>query len=111
MYPVYLFIPSIDHGDASTTLSLEHSSFTNGLSLTEFSVKITRLVFIVTFGKSPVVLWGHGIVLPVCSFVTILILNASRFNPFPLDKILDQTKLKAFTDDKLNVTKNDDFCL
>ena len=27
------------------------------------------------------------------------------FNPFPHDKILDQTKLKAFADDKLNVTK------
>ena len=26
-------------------------------------------------------------------------------NPFPRDKILDQTKLKAFADDKLNVTK------
>ena len=26
-------------------------------------------------------------------------------NPFPNDKILDQTKLKAFADDKLNVTK------
>ena len=25
--------------------------------------------------------------------------------PFPHDKILDQTKLKAFADDKLNVTK------
>ena len=27
------------------------------------------------------------------------------FNPFPHDKILDKTKLKAFADDKLNVTK------
>ena len=27
------------------------------------------------------------------------------FNPFPYNKILDQTKLKAFADDKLNVTK------
>ena len=27
------------------------------------------------------------------------------FNPFPHDKILDQTKLEAFADDKLNVTK------
>ena len=26
-------------------------------------------------------------------------------NPFPHDKIFDQTKLKAFADDKLNVTK------
>ena len=26
-------------------------------------------------------------------------------NPFPHDKVLDQTKLKAFADDKLNVTK------
>ena len=26
-------------------------------------------------------------------------------NPLPDDKILDQTKLKAFADDKLNVTK------
>ena len=28
-----------------------------------------------------------------------------RFNPLTDDKILDQTKLKAFADDKLNVTK------
>ena len=27
------------------------------------------------------------------------------FNPLPDDKIVDQTKLKAFADDKLNVTK------
>ena len=27
------------------------------------------------------------------------------FNLFPHDKILDQTKLKAFVDDKLNVSK------
>ena len=27
------------------------------------------------------------------------------FNPFPQDKILDQNKLKAFADNKLNVTK------
>ena len=26
-------------------------------------------------------------------------------NPFPHDKILDKTKLKALADDKLNVTK------
>ena len=29
----------------------------------------------------------------------------SNFNPIPHDEILDQTKLKAFADDKLNVTK------
>ena len=28
-----------------------------------------------------------------------------QFNPFPHNKILDQTKLKAFADVKLNVTK------
>ena len=28
-----------------------------------------------------------------------------EYNPFTLDKILDQTTLKAFVDDKLNVTK------
>ena len=28
------------------------------------------------------------------------------FNPLPNDKILDLSKLKAFADDKLNVTKN-----
>ena len=38
--------------------------------------------------------------------VAWLILGLSLpFNPFPYDKILDQTKLKAFADDKLNVTK------
>ena len=26
-------------------------------------------------------------------------------NPFPQDKVLDQTELKAFADDKLSVTK------
>ena len=30
---------------------------------------------------------------------------ARCFNPFPHNKILDQTKLKVFADDKLNVTK------
>ena len=29
----------------------------------------------------------------------------SCFNPFPHDKILYQTKLKAFADDKLNITR------
>ena len=29
----------------------------------------------------------------------------SKINPIPHDKILDQTKLKEFADDKLNVTK------
>ena len=28
-----------------------------------------------------------------------------RLNPFPHNKILDQTKLKAFADDKLDITK------
>ena len=28
-----------------------------------------------------------------------------HFNSFPHDKILDQTKLKTFADDKLNATK------
>ena len=32
-------------------------------------------------------------------------LSCMVLNPFPHDKILDQTKLKAFADDKLNVTK------
>ena len=35
-----------------------------------------------------------------------MIHHAKRsLNPFPHNKILDQTKLKAFTDDKLSVTK------
>ena len=33
------------------------------------------------------------------------ILEAQFLNPFPHDKILDQSKLKAFADDKLNLTK------
>ena len=39
-------------------------------------------------------------------FVTDFVLK-SRYpiNPFPHNKILDQTKLKAFADDKLNVMK------
>ena len=28
-----------------------------------------------------------------------------RVNPLPVDKILDQSKLKAFADNKLNITK------
>ena len=32
-------------------------------------------------------------------------IDDGRLNPLPDDKILDQTKLKAFADDKLNVTK------
>ena len=32
-------------------------------------------------------------------------INVYVFNPFPQDKILDQTKLKAFADDKLKTTK------
>ena len=31
--------------------------------------------------------------------------SSNLINPFPHDKILDQTKLKAFAHDKLNVTK------
>ena len=34
-----------------------------------------------------------------------VLLQQVVFNPFPRDRILDQTKLKAFADDKLNVTK------
>ena len=33
------------------------------------------------------------------------LLSLYSFNPFPHDKNLDQTKLKAFAEDKLNVTK------
>ena len=33
------------------------------------------------------------------------------FNPFPHDKILDQTKSKALADDKINVNKNFKFVL
>ena len=31
--------------------------------------------------------------------------NNTSLNPLPDDKILDRSKLKAFADDKLNVTK------
>ena len=34
----------------------------------------------------------------------LLLFGTKILNPFPHDKILDQTKLKAFADDKLNVT-------
>ena len=33
------------------------------------------------------------------------ILDETEVNPFPHDKILDQTKLTAFAGDKLNITK------
>ena len=35
--------------------------------------------------------------------------GASRFNPLPNDKILDLSKLKAFADDKINVTQKFNF--
>ena len=34
---------------------------------------------------------------------TLFILSQKRLNPFPHDKILDKTKLKAFADDKLKM--------
>ena len=34
-----------------------------------------------------------------------MVQGLSPLNPLPYDKILDQTKLKAFADEKLNVTK------
>ena len=34
-----------------------------------------------------------------------LIARYRQYSPFPRDTIFDQTKLKAFADDKLNVTK------
>ena len=39
-----------------------------------------------------------------CSLIEVLS-QYSNVNPFPQVKILDQTKLKALADDKLNVTK------
>ena len=40
------------------------------------------------------------------SYTEIIIESREKeFNPFPHNKILDHTKLKAFADDKLNVTK------
>ena len=35
----------------------------------------------------------------------MLSIKSNLFNPFPHDKVLGQTKLKGFADDKLNVTK------
>ena len=40
----------------------------------------------------------------VCT-VTQILYSYEVFNPFPNDKILDLTELKAFADNKLNVTK------
>ena len=37
--------------------------------------------------------------------ISCLVSGYNVFNPFPQDKILGQVKLKAFADDKLNVTK------
>ena len=37
--------------------------------------------------------------------ITLILRQMYSFNPFQHDKILDQTKLKIFADDKLNVTK------
>ena len=34
-----------------------------------------------------------------------------QFNSFPKDKILEQSKLKAFADDKINVTEKSKFVL
>ena len=50
-----------------------------------------------------------GFCIPMCRHHTIrytaVKFELLEFNPLPDDKILDQTKLKAFADDKLNVTK------
>ena len=40
-----------------------------------------------------------------CEKKPFFVLAFFFFNPFPHDKTLDQTKLKTFADDKLNVTK------
>ena len=50
------------------------------------------------FGFSP----SPGILSKV-SFLQVA--RRKTINSFPHDKIMDQTKLKAFADDKLNVTK------
>ena len=42
---------------------------------------------------------------------TILQLSEITFNSLPNDKVLDWSKLKAFADDKLNVTKELKFVL
>ena len=41
----------------------------------------------------------------IFTWYSIQIKAAVVFNPFPHDRSLDQTKLKAFADDKLNITK------
>ena len=47
----------------------------------------------------------YGIELIVVLSSTNAIKRDSSIKPFPHDKILDQTKFKAFADNKLNVTK------
>ena len=53
--------------------------------------------------------WGSndGIYLPdvILAISKLKAFADDKFNPFPHNKILDQTKLKAFAGDKLNVTK------
>ena len=60
---------------------------------TEFKHTTVKPVLKTTCIKKPPALKDH------CSDTTTLL------NPFPNDKILDMTKLKAFADDKLNIDK------
>ena len=64
-------------------------------------IQVSKLTFILPF-------CDHGF---ISQRVYRRISHPMLFNPLPDDKILDQTKLKAFADDKLNVNKNGNFCL
>ena len=46
--------------------------------------------------------------LKICCLVMSFMIRI-KFNPFPHDQVLDETKLKAIAEDKCN--KNDNFCL
>ena len=51
--------------------------------------------------------YQHMLLFPLLFSTIFKITNTCKntFNHFPHDKILDQTKLKAITDEKLNITK------
>ena len=62
--------------------------------------------YLKAFADNKLYLQKIGVIIEwVGNFVGIGDIYVTAFNPFPHDKILDQTKLKAFADDKLNVTK------
>ena len=70
-----------------------------------FSFSISFFFFFYCTYKLSSVFTTSEIVVCELNFRQPKVFRLTMVNPFPHDKILDQTKLKAFADNKLNVTK------